>query len=149
MSHESDKPKVPLSVLNTSAKLEELRRAPLSSGHRGASGPATSSPDAGVSSPLESRIIESLRSIYDPEIPLNIYDLGLIYAIDVSDDGQVGITMTLTAPGCPVADSIVREVKSKVQSVEGVASAEVKLVFDPPWSKDRMSEAALLELGLL
>jgi FeS assembly SUF system protein len=136
-------------VLNTSAKLEELRRARFSSGHRVASDAVSSSPGVGASSPLESRIIEMLRSIYDPEIPVNIYDLGLIYDINIADGGQVAITMTLTAPGCPVADAILREVKSKVQSVEGVVNAEVKLVFDPPWSKERMSETALLELGLL
>lgn len=143
MSRDSDKPAVPLSVLNTPAKLDDLRRMPLTPGDRPASLPAM------PSSPLHARVVEALRSIYDPEIPVNIYDLGLVYAIDVADDARVAITMTLTAPGCPVADAIVREVQSKVASVEGVSGAEVKLVFDPPWTKDRMSEAALLELGLL
>lgn len=98
---------------------------------------------------LEGKIIEVLRTIYDPEIPVNIYDLGLIYGIAVSDDNSIDITMTLTAPGCPVAGDIVAEVHAKVQAIEEVKGAEVDLVWDPPWSRDRMSEAAQLDLGLL
>lgn len=98
---------------------------------------------------IRERIIEALKSIHDPEIPLNIYDLGLIYGFEVAEDGSVQIEMTLTAPGCPVAGMIVREVAEKTGAVEGVRSSHVKLTWDPPWTKDRMSDEALLELGLL
>jgi FeS assembly SUF system protein len=98
---------------------------------------------------IESRIIEALKLVYDPEIPVNIFDLGLIYAIDVADDNRVRIKMTLTAPGCPVAGAIVAEVEKRVENIDEVVSATVELVWEPPWSKDKMSEAALLELGLL
>ena len=94
-------------------------------------------------------IVAVLKEIYDPEIPLNIYDLGLIYDIDVSEHGEADVKMTLTAPGCPVADYLVREVADKVGSVTGIRQSHVELVWDPPWTKDRMSEEALLELGLL
>ncbi|MCP4447113.1 MAG: DUF59 domain-containing protein [Myxococcales bacterium] len=94
-------------------------------------------------------VVATLKCIYDPEIPLNIYDLGLIYDIDVSDDAVVEVTMTLTAPGCPVADFIVREVADRVGIVPGVKQSHVQLAWDPPWTKARMSEEALLELGLL
>jgi FeS assembly SUF system protein len=97
---------------------------------------------------LEGKIIEAIRTIYDPEIPVNIHDLGLIYEINISDDRKVLIKMTLTAPGCPVAGSLVEEVHRKVQAIDEVKDAEVQLVWDPPWSKDRMSETAMLELGL-
>lgn len=90
-----------------------------------------------------------LRNIYDPEIPVSIYELGLIYEVNVSEDGKVEITMTLTAPNCPIADDIVRDVQEQVALVTGVTSANVNLVFDPPWSKDMMSEEAKLELGFL
>ncbi|MDR1865498.1 MAG: iron-sulfur cluster assembly protein [Bacteroidales bacterium] len=98
---------------------------------------------------LETKIVEVLKSIYDPEIPVNIYDLGLIYDIRVSDDNGVTITMTLTAPNCPIADDIVLQVKESVEAVKGVKSVAIDLVFDPPWSKDMISEEAMLELGLL
>jgi FeS assembly SUF system protein len=99
---------------------------------------------------IEEKVIEALRLVYDPEIPVNVYDLGLIYAIDVAPaDNRVHVKMTLTAPGCPVAGSIVAEVESRVENIDEVPGATVELVWDPPWSKDRMSEAALLELGLL
>lgn len=98
---------------------------------------------------LETAIVAALRTVRDPEIPLNIYDLGLIYRIDIGAHEFVGIDMTLTAPGCPVAGQIVEDVKNAVQSVEGVAAAIVNLVFEPPWTQDRMSEAAQLELGLV
>lgn len=94
-------------------------------------------------------VVATLKCIYDPEIPLNIYDLGLIYDIDISDDAVVEVTMTLTAPGCPVADSIVREVADRVGQVPGVKNSHVQLTWDPPWTKSRMSEEAMLELGLL
>jgi FeS assembly SUF system protein len=98
---------------------------------------------------LESEIVKVLRSIYDPEIPVNIYDLGLIYDIDIDAQKRVVITMTLTAPNCPVADQLLIDVRDRVGLVEGVAGADVKLVFDPPWDQSMMSEEALLELGML
>lgn len=90
-----------------------------------------------------------LKDVYDPEIPVNIYDLGLIYDLAVSAEGDVEITMTLTAPGCPVAGSLVQEVAERVGAVEGVRRSHVQLVFEPPWDQDRMTEEARLELGLL
>jgi FeS assembly SUF system protein len=98
---------------------------------------------------VRAAIVEALQTVYDPEIPLNIYDLGLIYGFDLDDSGDVDLRMTLTAPGCPVAGSLVGEVHDKVRSVTGVRCARTSLVWDPPWSRERMSEAARLELGLL
>jgi len=98
---------------------------------------------------IESRIIKVLSEIYDPEIPVDIYALGLIYEVNVSEDSNVKVVMTLTAPNCPVADSLVAEVNEKVNEVEGVNKAEVELTFDPPWDKDMMSEEALVELGMI
>ena len=98
---------------------------------------------------LETKIVEGLKSIYDPEIPVNIYDLGLIYDVNVHDDQSVVITMTLTAPNCPIADEILLNVKETIETVKGVKSVDIHLVFEPPWTKDMMSEEALLELGFL
>lgn len=98
---------------------------------------------------IEERIIAMLKTVYDPEIPVNIYDLGLIYKIDLQDDGEVVLDMTLTAPNCPAADFIMEDVRQKVDSVEGVTSSVVNLVFEPEWDKDMMSEEAKLELGFL
>lgn len=98
---------------------------------------------------VEAAILKILKTIYDPEIPVNIYDLGLIYEILVDDDGTARITMTLTAPGCPMADELMEEVNKKVATVEGVKAVDVKLTFNPPWTKDLMSEEAKLELGFL
>lgn len=98
---------------------------------------------------LTLQVVETLRLIYDPEIPVNIYDLGLIYEIFVDDDAVVHVSMTLTAPGCPVADMIVREVADQVGALPAVKQSHVRLTWDPPWTKDCMSEAAMLELGLL
>lgn len=98
---------------------------------------------------LEIKIIEVLQTVYDPEMPANIYDLGLVYTIDIKDSGYVNITMTLTAPGCPVAGDIIAEVDSKVRSIDGVSDLNVMLTFDPPWSREMMSEEAKLELGFL
>lgn len=107
-------------------------------------------PDEAVSTDvLRERIVDALKSVYDPEIPLNIYDLGLIYGFTIEAGGHVEVQMTLTAPACPVAGMLVTEVARKVGEVEGVAKSHVELVWDPPWTKDRMTEAALLELGLL
>ncbi len=98
---------------------------------------------------LEEKIVKILKTVYDPEIPVNVYDLGLIYDVDVDDDKNVVITMTLTAPGCPAADFIMEDVQMKVESVEGVKSVDVRLTFEPTWHKDMMSEEAKLELGFL
>lgn len=98
---------------------------------------------------IESDIILVLKNIYDPEIPVNIYELGLIYEIDVREDYSVEVTMTLTAPNCPVADSLVEDVRDQVAMVKGVSKAEVKLTFDPPWDQSMLTEEAKLELGLL
>lgn len=98
---------------------------------------------------LREEIVAALKTVYDPEIPLNLYDLGLIYELDVDEHGSATVKMTLTAPGCPVAGTLVGEVHDKVRSVPGVGEVTTELVWDPPWTKDRMSEAAMLELGLL
>ena len=105
--------------------------------------------DAETRLKIEERIIAMLKTVYDPEIPVNIYDLGLIYKIDLQDDGDVRIDMTLTAPNCPAADFIMEDVSQKVDSVEGVNSSVINLVFEPEWDKDMMSEEAKLELGFL
>lgn len=97
---------------------------------------------------LEERIISMLKTVFDPEIPVNIYDLGLIYRIE-TNEGDVEIDMTLTAPNCPAADFIMEDVKQKIESVEGVKSAKINLVFEPEWDRDRMSDEAKLELGFL
>lgn len=94
-------------------------------------------------------VVDMLRSIYDPEIPVNIYELGLIYDVQVSNEGDVKILMTLTSPNCPVAESLPEEVKQKAGTVDEVKDVEVELTFDPPWTKDMMSEEAMLELGFL
>ena len=98
---------------------------------------------------IEEKIVAMLKTVYDPEIPVNVYDLGLIYKIDVSDNGEVALDMTLTAPNCPAADFIMEDIRQKVESVEGVTSATINLVFEPEWDKDMMSEVAKLELGFL
>jgi FeS assembly SUF system protein len=98
---------------------------------------------------LEERIIDVIRTVYDPEIPVDIYELGLIYEVKVDADGKADVLMTLTSPSCPVAESLPLEVEEKVRGVKGVAQGKVELTFDPPWDKDMMSEAALLELGFM
>jgi len=97
----------------------------------------------------EINIVKVLKTIYDPEIPVNIYDLGLIYEILVQDEGKVSVDMTLTAPGCPMADQIMAEVDAKIKTIDGVEELDLKLTFDPPWTKEMMSEEARLELGFL
>ncbi|HSV88990.1 MAG TPA: iron-sulfur cluster assembly protein [Bacteroidales bacterium] len=96
----------------------------------------------------ETLIVDALKTVYDPEIPVNVYDLGLIYEISARPDGIVNITMTLTNPNCPVADEIPRNIKEAVLKVDGIREVSVKLVFEPEWNKDMMSDAALLDLGL-
>ena len=110
--------------------------------------------DAGSASPgdhqdLDARIVAAIKTIFDPEIPVNIYELGLIYAIDIADDAAVTVRMTLTAPACPAAGILPGEVETKVRGVEGVRDAKVDLVWDPPWSPELMTDAAKLQLGML
>ena len=97
----------------------------------------------------EEAIVAMLKTVYDPEIPVNVYDLGLIYKVDVDDDKNVRIDMTLTAPNCPAVDFFVEDVRMKVESVDGVKSVDINLVFEPEWHRDMMSEEAKLELGFL
>ena len=98
---------------------------------------------------IEERIVDVLKTVYDPEIPVDIYTLGLIYRIDLHEDGILEVDMTLTAPNCPAADFIVEDVRTKLEGIEGVKDARVNLVFDPEWDKDMMTEEAKLELGFL
>ena len=97
----------------------------------------------------EEEIVKVLKTVYDPEIPVNIYDLGLIYKVDIDDDKNVVLDMTFTAPNCPMADFIIEDVQQKVEGINGVKSAHINLVFEPEWNKDMMTEEAKLELGLL
>ena len=99
-------------------------------------------------SDIKSKVIEEIKKIYDPEIPVNIYELGLIYKIEVDEKNKVNIDMTLTSPNCPVAESLPNEVKENIMKVEGVSDVNLNLVWEPPWEKDKMSEAAKLELNL-
>lgn len=98
---------------------------------------------------LENKIIAVIKTIFDPEIPVDIYELGLIYDVRIDDNNEVEVDMTLTSPSCPVAESLPVEVEEKIQAVEEVAKAKVQVVFDPPWSKDMMSEEAMLDLGFM
>ena len=98
---------------------------------------------------IETKTVEMLRTVFDPEIPVNVYDLGLIYKIDVSDDFEITVDMTLTAPSCPAADFIMEDIQQKLDSIHGVKSATVNLVFEPEWNKDMMSEEAKLDLGFM
>ena len=102
-----------------------------------------------VGATMREQIEAVLRTVFDPEIPVNIYDLGLVYEIQVGDNGNIKITMTLTAPACPVAGEIVRDVQLKVEEIPGVLDCHVQLTFDPPWTREMMSEEAKLELGFL
>ena len=97
----------------------------------------------------EEKIVTILKTVYDPEIPVNIYDLGLIYKVDIDEEHNVRIDMTLTAPNCPAADFILEDVRQKIESIDGVKSVEVNLVFEPEWDRDMMTEEAKLELGML
>ena len=98
---------------------------------------------------LEEKIVVMLKTVYDPEIPVDIYALGLIYGVEIKEGGEVAVTMTLTAPNCPAADFIVEDVRMKIESIEGVNKVDVNIVFEPEWNQDRMSEEAKLELGFL
>ena len=99
-------------------------------------------------SDIKSQVIEEIKKIYDPEIPVNIYELGLIYKVEVDEKNKVNIDMTLTSPNCPVAESLPKNVKENIMKVEGVSDVNLNLVWEPPWDKDKMSEAAKLELNL-
>ncbi|MEZ6008661.1 MAG: SUF system Fe-S cluster assembly protein [Planctomycetota bacterium] len=102
-----------------------------------------------VEKPLEEQVVDALRSVFDPEIPVNIYDLGLIYDVEVdAEDAHVHVRMTLTSPACPVAGSLPGEVQLRLQELEGIDTAEIELVWDPPWTRDMLSEEAKLQLGL-
>ena len=149
-----------LPVLPSSGKVEQLRRE--EAAHPTTLSPPTKHCDSTLVSrfadssktpkqkSIEEKIVTAIRTIYDPEIPVNIYDLGLIYSIDIHPETfHVDVKMTLTAPGCPVAGELVAQVQAKVQAIEEVTGADVELVWDPPWSREMMSESARLELGLL
>ena len=112
---------------------------------------ATAVPSQPAATPdaIRDQVIEQLRNVYDPEIPVNIYELGLIYAVDVDAKGKVSIRMTLTSPMCPAAEALPPEVETRARGVAGVSDVAVELVWDPPWSPDRMSESARLELGMV
>lgn len=105
--------------------------------------------NSGAGSDLQASVVEVLKSIYDPEIPVDIYELGLIYDVEISEDGDATVTMTLTTPHCPVAESLPNEVELRVLSVPGIRDAVVNLVWDPPWDPSKMSDEARLELGML
>ena len=113
------------------------------------SGEKEETPAGGPGGDLQAAVVEVLKSIYDPEIPVDIYELGLIYGVDISEDGDATITMTLTTPHCPVAESLPQEVELRAMSVPGIRDAVVNLVWDPPWDPSKMSDEARLELGML
>ena len=105
-------------------------------------------PDPAKMEAIAPKVIEALKTVFDPEIPVNIFEMGLIYDVIVNAEGRVGVKMTLTAPACPAAQSLPVEVRDKARTVEGVTDAKVEVVWDPPWTKDRMSDAAKLQLGM-
>ncbi|MFL6752079.1 MAG: SUF system Fe-S cluster assembly protein [Sphingomicrobium sp.] len=113
------------------------------------SGDTEDEPTGGPGSDLQAAVVEALKSVYDPEIPVDIYELGLIYGVDISEDGDATITMTLTTPHCPVAESLPQEVELRALAVPGIRDAVVNLVWDPPWDPSKMSDEARLELGML
>jgi FeS assembly SUF system protein len=140
-----------LPVANESAKVEELKRElqnKLASNDAPAPQHASTASTSIEQKLIEGKVIEACRSVYDPEIPVNIYDLGLIYEISVDQEKRVVVKMTLTAPACPVADKLPAEVEQRIEAIPEVKSAEVILVWEPPWDKSRMSESAMLDLGM-
>ncbi len=138
-----------LTVLPSGGKIDQLReQPPLENRASPTHQPDLAAPPSIRTKLLEGKIIEAISKVYDPEIPVNVYELGLIYGIDIADDNSVTVRMTLTAPGCPVAGSLPREVEKQVESVDEVKDAEVVLVWEPAWDKSRMSEVALLQLGM-
>ena len=154
MTSEQNNP-VHLNVLPNSGKVEQLRKEmseqPKSKNlaDRTLIDRALDATKSAQQKKIEERVIEVLKTVYDPELPVNIYELGLIYEISVAEDNSVHVKMTLTAPACPVAGSLPPEVERRIETIDEVPRAKVEVVWDPPWTKDRMSEAALLELGLL
>lgn len=98
---------------------------------------------------LEEKVVDALKTVYDPEIPVDIYSLGLIYSIDIDDEGHLSVDMTMTAPSCPMADFIMEDVRQKLEAIEGITSVQLQLVFEPEWTQDMMTEEAKLELGFL
>ena len=141
MAPESNAPLENAPLENAPPETAPLENAPLTAA-------PSSSEAAGAAATIEDGIVEALKTVYDPEIPVNIYEMGLIYDLNVDPGGQVQIKMTLTSPGCPVAGTLPGEVKDKVESVPGVAGAEVEVVWDPVWNPSMMSEAARLQLGM-
>jgi len=149
---------VHLNVLPNSGKVEQLRKEMSESppvqekknlADRNIIDRALDSSKSPQQKAIEEKVIEVLKSVYDPELPVNIYELGLIYEINVEQDNSVHVKMTLTAPACPVAGSLPPEVERRIETIPEVPRAKVDVVWDPPWTKELMSEAALLELGLL
>ncbi|HEY6900221.1 MAG TPA: DUF59 domain-containing protein [Puia sp.] len=118
-------------------------------GNEPGSGPKVEGSNAVGRENLRDQVEAALRTVFDPEIPVNIFDLGLVYEIKIDEGGKIKITMTLTAPACPVAGDIVADVQQKIEALEGVVDCHVQLTFDPPWNKDMMTEEAKLELGFL
>jgi FeS assembly SUF system protein len=153
MESDHDPSKLSLTVLPHSGKVDQIKSAPLAISptpsyvaHVNRTRPAGKLSEAQQA--LEEKIIEQLRTIFDPEIPLNIYELGLIYDIEIDPENRVHIRMTLTAPACPVAGTLPPQVEAQIESIPQVKSAVVELVWDPQWSRDMLSEAARLQLGL-
>ena len=109
----------------------------------------TEQPQANDSKSLKERVVDTLKTVFDPEIPVNIYELGLIYELDVSPEGQARVVMTLTSPNCPVAESLPAEVQQKIKAVEGVSEVKFELTWEPAWSPEKMTEAARLQLGMV
>ena len=153
MSDQKPKHRASLNVVNPNDKVQQLRQEIAREGvhpnQKSLIDRAVDQSKSPTQRAVEEKVIEALKTVYDPEIPVDIYELGLIYGIDISPENEVRVRMTLTAPGCPVAGDIVAEVDRKIESIDEVKSCRVELVWDPPWTKDRMSEAALLELGML
>ena len=157
MESNSDSHKQSLHVLPSSNKAEQLRREMAENPQpptfeRSATDPAHAPSTQSSASPevrlLEGKVIEAVRQVFDPEIPVNIYELGLIYAIDVQPENVVNVRMTLTTPACPVAGSLPGEIQRRIEAIPEVKSANIDLVWDPPWDRSMMSEAAMLQLGM-
>jgi FeS assembly SUF system protein len=138
--------KVPLPVLSNTTDVETAPLPPPAGADQTAAPAPTDQPP--LKKVIEGKVIAALQTVYDPEIPVNIYELGLIYGVEVDDANAVKVTMTLTSPACPVAGSLPGEVERKVEAIDEVSSAEVILTWEPAWSKDRMSEVAMLQLGM-
>jgi FeS assembly SUF system protein len=154
VSNDQNNP-VRLNVLPNSGKVEQLRKEmseppkQKNLADRTIIDRALDSTKSPQQKAIQEKVIEVLKTVYDPELPVNIYELGLIYEIDVAEDNSVHVQMTLTAPACPVAGTLPPEVERRIETIPEVPRAKVEVVWDPPWTKERMSEAALLELGLL